>query len=569
MKYEEPKIKPTKEALEVASKLLTDPMLLGWIERAFDKDLGIVREKPLKLYTFLGVLSALIKMPKMQQMIQLRGSSRSGKTHIANAICSLFRIVKTGDWTPAYFRYIDNELFENPEAPELERKLKVDILYIQEFKELDKEGSSLRLMAAEDGGYEVKIVVAGDREASEPELRRTHIEKKHIPPMAVITTTTRFDVDEQFSNRMHIVNTDESPEQTSAILKRLVSDEYKQFFKAIGSIKPTLSREVIQGLIELLRERGDILISSTAPAVIGELFPLHRLTARSDYLKIANILRMVVFLYQDQRPYMTIKGPNIGEKRVVFMLPQDVYYTLEIVHDALLTMNTGLEQREREMIPALWELRNATQVINAKTGEQHAGAFTRRQVRKYLGHYSLKTIKDRLDSMVDKGILEKVKSAGADIWMLAIDEDELANIKKLTESLKFRATIVPTIVAEVKAYFAMLEKYIPGINIKAISSEAFIVKPIPEWFDNEYDGPVKDSGFGSFNVQLHKDIVSAEHVGVVDLYDLTIKVWDESRLWLGGITKGESSEVYPDRLAKWYYKKYGDKKKVKMGLLVT
>lgn len=473
-----------QEVDNAAFDLLKDPNILGRIEKILsddmryllDRDLGIVREKRTKLYVFLMFLSGIpvtkvvrggkkgepeiLNVKRMPQMLQVRGSSRSGKTRMCHTMTYFFKVKTIGDWSQKALNYMDLKGH--------------DVLYFQEFKEADQEGSSIRLIAAEDGGFTVSTVEAN------PDGGFQAVERK-IDPIAFITTTTREIIEEQMTNRSHVLNTDESEAQTRAILQYLEDKEMLKLPRMLGKVKTSQNPEILKKAIYKLDKYADVVV--TCPQIIKKLLPSFlNIRMRSDYTKIISLIKLITFLHQYQRPYV-----EINKQKVIFAMPQDIYLTLELIRDSLLTMALNLEARQRELIPYLQELRKLKHKSQQGIDEE---GFTRNDVKAILANdkkiMSIKTIERRLNSLVDAGIIDQSKSGRDVVYRVIIDDDDINAMLRVGKTFEISDEILEDAKKQSREYFEKkLKTWIP--EAKMPDAAAFEIYPQPQWFDNDYE----------------------------------------------------------------------------------
>jgi len=405
-----------------AIELLHDPNLLGFVKETLDED--IVGEVKNKLYIFLMLLSGKRKEPKQKQIIVLKGEPGGGKTVISNVETEFFKTKKVGRFTEHALDYTDLSQYE--------------VLYLQEILDADEEGrgkvSTLRFLSADDQGYTVEVTV-GDPKSGYTTQTYT------IPPMTVITTTAKILLEPQFERRGSIVNVDESEEQTKAILNMKAEKEIKRFLELIGERGPSKNKEILK---LILQELEDVDIILTTPKTLKQIFDTSVLRVRGDYDKIAALVKMVAFLYQKQRPYMLV-----NERKVVFTLPQDVFYALEIGLEPLLTMSTGLEKRLRDLFPALKELYGYHTRIGSDEFEGFkVSDFKSKIKRSHKGAYRL------LEGLVDADVLTVEKPKGnVNVYQINISLSDLENKLKSSTLLINIHDFVSNLRKEAESFF--------------------------------------------------------------------------------------------------------------------
>ena len=459
-----------KMSEQEALNLLNDPNLLGRLENILDVDCNVVREKRTKLYIFLIFLSSKPKkrlvdtkgneriIQRDPQMLQVKGDSRTGKTHMCNAISKFFKVKVMGDWSAKFLNYVD--------------LTGVDILYFQEMLQADQEGSSLRLISNEDGGYTVGVVA--------PEGRGFAPTEKKIDAITFVTTHTRYKTNDQLDNRSHILNTDATPEQTEAIVRRMEAKGANEIFELTGKIKPTANLKILNQAVDMLDEWSFAIL--TSQSVVRNIFP-HFINARirSDYGKIVTMIKLVTYLYQHQRPFVEIKMKDGHKRKVFFSMPQDVYWALEIIQDSLLTMTIGLEARQRALLPYLDELRQKRTIVKGAEVE----GFILQDASKYLGKSSYSTVMRQCMSLIDVGLLEIVQEGHGTtkIFKVTSEPEDIEALLNVSKNFEINRSLLDNIVGESKHYFKNISK---EITMKMPNDAAFDITLTPEWFDKNH-----------------------------------------------------------------------------------
>jgi len=314
------------------------------------------------------------------------------------------------------------------------------LLYLQEILDADEEGrgkvSTLRFLSADDQGYTVEVTVGDPKSGYSTQTYR-------IPPMTVITTTSKILLEPQFERRGSIVNIDESEELTKAVLDMKARKEIDHFLELIGEKEHSKNKEVLK---LILKELEDVDIVLTTPNTLKQIFDTSVLRVRGDYDKIATLVKMVAYLYQKQRPHILV-----NERKVIFTLPQDVFYALEIGLEPILTMSTGLEKRLRDLFPALKELSGYHTRIGTDEFEVFkVSDFKSKIKRSHKGAYRL------LEGLVDVDILNVEKPKGnVNVYQLNIplSDLDLENKLKLSIFLPNIHALISDLQKEAESFF--------------------------------------------------------------------------------------------------------------------
>ena len=311
-------------------KILTSDDPLKEIGKLLE-DWGIVGEENNKKAIFLLLLSGKIKDPELKQIILLKGEPGGGKSTLMR-IASLFKVKDVGRFTEHALDYTDLSNYE--------------VLRLKEIGKMDEEKqgvSTIKFLSADDQGYTVEYTIRGKD-------GKFTTETKKIPPITVITSTTRVDLDPQFERRAWIFNPDESEDQTRRILEAKAKMKEEEALKKLGLITETSKEKadkILKKIVEIL-EPYDVVIPF--PKTLTQLLRTEKLRVRGDYDKIYALIYCYHFLLQKKLGFEAN-----GKKLVV----ADPYYTLkaiELISEPLTSMVLELDKRARQLIQKLEEI---------------------------------------------------------------------------------------------------------------------------------------------------------------------------------------------------------------------
>jgi hypothetical protein len=224
------KVFPPK-VLEAARERLKDPNLETWTQKTID--LVIYREYNNRMVAFYELMTGKMKGGKWKTILIIKGDPGGGKTHLADALTSLFLTLKRARFSERAIDY-------------MEKKIKnYEILYLKEFgggQEESAQGgiSTLKFLSADDRGYIVEVYMK-DPQTGEP----TTIEM-HIPPISIVTTSIAIEIEKQFARRALSLNVDDSLEQTMGILAFKAKREEDEILEFLGLKKPDDSIKVLR-----------------------------------------------------------------------------------------------------------------------------------------------------------------------------------------------------------------------------------------------------------------------------------------------------------------------------------
>jgi len=404
---ESPKNKVTKEeesnekemdseAEREAERILSAENPLIEIEKHLDNI--VCGESNNKKLLFVKCLSGRAPDTSLKQFITLKGKEGSGKTRLLEMIVQTFRVKKVGRLTRHALDYLDLTNY--------------DILVIQELGSADREEdglSTLKFLSADDAGYTVEVAT---RDLKTGEMTT---EEHTIPPMTVISSTTRVTLDGQFERRNDIINANESEEQTRAVLAWKATYEKEKMLVRLGK-KPWTDRNfAIQVVKKVVEKVEPIEVQIPFPKSITGIFRRLPLRARGDYDKVLSTIRLYHMLLGRKEPIFEMEG-----RKIMFANPQVAVDVVKIYSDALLTMLTGLESRTRELAQTL-----------GKMGVSKEGDVITKEIRDKIAKQlkkSPKTIYGNLEELYEEGYVSKTKEGKTITYTLQYRANEIEEL---------------------------------------------------------------------------------------------------------------------------------------------
>jgi DNA-binding transcriptional ArsR family regulator len=456
----EEELEPGPEDYDLAKRILRSPHALRIIKILLDE--SIRREGRNKVYSFLVTLTAKHPNPKLKQILMLGGAPGGGKTTIANVLAKMLRTKRVGRYSEHAMDYSNLERY--------------DLLYVQELLDLEQQKrmgvSTIRFLSADDQGYTVEFTTGDPKQGFTTKTRK-------IPAMTVITTTTVADTEAQFERRIHRVNVDESADTTKAVIEWKADEEKRAVFEWLGDVPARRGIYVLKAIVEQLQpyEVSTAAVSRT----LGEILKTTHIRARGDYNKLLALTEMVAWLYQEQRPYVIRSGKD-REERLIFALPQDAYYALEVGLQPILTMMTELDKRLRDLLPTIIELKDSQYTPRVKGKELEAIlGFTTAQIlpraKQTLGlpGLSRSTIYRWLDIFEDKGVLAKSKAGGENVYsVISIPENEAETVFIANRGLA--TEISEKLRKEAETFFSGISSQLP---------QRMLSLTCQDWFDQD------------------------------------------------------------------------------------
>jgi DNA-binding MarR family transcriptional regulator len=322
-----------------------------------------------KLLTILLLSGKYAKVePNITQIIILGGQPGVGKSELAN-LSRAFAVKEVGRFTAHALDYTNLSGFE--------------VLYIKEMASLDveKEGvATIKFLSTEDKGYIVEYVVRdGDG--------RLTTETKRIPPITVVTTTTKVQIDPQLERRAWILNPDESVEQTKRILEFKSSLKEEEQLVKMGLKNITSKEFAFQILKAILRKLEPVKVVVPYTKTLADLLNSSVLRSRSDYDKIYALIILTAFFLQRKLPRLS--------DGLVLATPSVIIHALDMAAEPLSTMSTKLDRRIRSLVQELYNLgkKDADTVIYHEDRVKIAKKLCKNE----------RTIRNYLKKMVEEG----------------------------------------------------------------------------------------------------------------------------------------------------------------------
>ncbi|MGH9150574.1 MAG: DNA primase, partial [Acidimicrobiales bacterium] len=314
-----------------ALELLRDPRLIERILDGFALA-GVVGEETNKLVGYLAAVSRKLSDPLA---VMVRSSSAAGKSSLLDAVLSF---VPEEDRV-AYSAMTGQSLFYMGE-----RDLAHKVLAIAEEEGAARASYALKLLQSEG---ELSIASTG----KDPSTGRltTHTYRV-VGPVAILTTTTAAEVDEELLNRCIVLSVDEDRAQTRAIHHRQ---------RQAQTIDGLLARHERDAVMALHRNAQRLL----KPMVVANPFAPRlgfadeRTRTRRDHMKYLALIRAIALLHQHQRP-----------RRAVTHAGREVSYIEASVADVALANRLAAEVLGRSLDELAPQTRRLLEVLDDLVG---------------------------------------------------------------------------------------------------------------------------------------------------------------------------------------------------------
>ncbi|MGH9223350.1 MAG: DNA primase, partial [Acidimicrobiales bacterium] len=194
-------------------------------------------------------------------------------------------------------------------------------------------------------------------------------------PVAILTTTTSAEVDEELLNRCVVLTVDEDRAQTRAIHHRQ---------RHAQTIEGLLARREREALVKLHRDAQrllkPVLVANPFAPRLG--FADERTRTRRDHVKYLSLIRAIALLHQHQRPRRSVTHAG-RELAYIEATAADVALANRLAAEALGRSLDELAPQTRRLLEALDAMVAA---VAAERGMERAEVrFSRRDVRERLG----------------------------------------------------------------------------------------------------------------------------------------------------------------------------------------
>jgi len=349
-----PEMSPAER--EAALGLLRDPRLLERIVEDLTR-LGIVGEAVNKLVCYLVTVSR--KQAKPLGVV-IQSNSAAGKSALMRAVLELV----PEEERVAYSAMTGQSLFYMSE-----KDLKHKVLAIAEEEGAEKASYALKLLLSEG---ELSIASTGKDPHSGKLV--TH-EYRVEGPLAVLSTTTSIEVDEELLNRCLVLTVDEEREQTRAIHRAQRESE---------TLEGQVAKRRRPGIVKLHQNAQRLL----RPLVVANPFastltyPDAASRTRRDHEKYLALIRAVALLHQYQRE---TKAATVDGERVEYLevQPSDVAIANRLARHVLGRALDELPPQTRRLLYAV------DQYVRLRSEELSIARcdvrFSRRDLRDFLG----------------------------------------------------------------------------------------------------------------------------------------------------------------------------------------
>lgn len=306
----------------------------------------IVGENDVKKAAAILLLSGKVPNPKMKQIILFKSTEGAGKSHTATSLTRGYKTKHVGRFSEHALDYTDLKGYE--------------VLFLKELGLMDEEKqgvSTLKFLSSDDLGYTVEVTVKDE------ETGKFTTEQRRIPPITVISTTTRLIMDKQFERRAFPFGLDETSEQTKAIAGWTAKNELEEAGKLLGTRKSTsqeFSSAVYSRFIEGFVPKNIIV---PFPKTLLKVLGVEVLRVRGDMNKLLTFMK----LYGQ----LNVKRLKSAGKDGLYVLSSDVALeALNIILEPLSDMLSRIDKRTKQVFEGLKGIVDVKSVLVCKVNTE-------------------------------------------------------------------------------------------------------------------------------------------------------------------------------------------------------
>ncbi|MEA2685086.1 MAG: hypothetical protein QOE93_281 [Actinomycetota bacterium] len=278
----------------------------------------------------VGYLATVSRKLAEPLAVIVRSSSAAGKSSLLDAILAF---VPEEDRV-AYSAMTGQSLYYLGEGDLAHR-----VLAIAEEEGAERAAYALKLLQSEG---ELSIASTG----KDPATGRlvTH-EYRVAGPVAILTTTTAADVDEELLNRCIVLSVDEDRAQTRAIHAAQ---------RTAQTLDGLLARTEREAVLKVHRDAQRLLqpVLVVNPYARALTFADDRTRTRRDHLKYLTLIRTIALLHQHQRPTRTTTQGGV-ELSYIEATPADVALANRLAHEVLGRSLDELAPQTRRLLEVL------------------------------------------------------------------------------------------------------------------------------------------------------------------------------------------------------------------------
>lgn len=272
---------------------------------------------------FLKCVATKSKDKRLLWIVLITGTEGSGKSTMQKIFEKSCRCKVVGRLTKHALDYMNLVNF--------------DVLVLKEFGHTDKEEdglSTIKFVSLDDDGYTVEVPWR------DPDSGIWTTKTYKIPPIDVLSSSTRVQFDPQFERRAEFFNPDESEEQTVAVRRFKAERERHAIQVKLGTRRYTNSDFALAVLSSLLAKIEDLDVEIPFPRQLDHAILSKAMRSRGDIDKLMMNVRAYHLLLQ--RSQFKIQR---GEKKVIFASPAGAARVIELFRESFDAMLGGVDKR--------------------------------------------------------------------------------------------------------------------------------------------------------------------------------------------------------------------------------
>ncbi len=280
---------------------------------------------------FLKCLASRTKDKRVKWIVVITGTEGAGKSTLMSIVQRLCVCKVVGRMTRHALDYTNLQGY--------------DVLVLKEIGRLDQEDqgvSTLKFLSLDDDGYTVEVATR------DPETGEMTTKTYKIPPINVLSSSTRVGFDLQFERRTEMEGPDESEEQTEAVKEFKAELDRQHTEVQLGRRRwrdDAFAEAVLKAVLAKLE---DVEVEIPFPSELNRVLRSNKLRVRGDVDKIYASVRLYHLLRQ--RSQKIIEG-EAG--KLMFASPAGAVTVIELFRDSLETMLGGLDKRTRGVIEGM------------------------------------------------------------------------------------------------------------------------------------------------------------------------------------------------------------------------
>jgi len=450
-KEDEEKEESNPELERKTIEFLRNGEIMNKIKDILDED--IIGEEHNKLLLYLISLST--KTENTMSSI-VTGESSVGKSYMADNVLKLFPEDMLIDYSRVTKSVIDR----------IGKDVDGTIFYVKELQGAEDAAETLRVWISEK-----KLKLLTNTKDENGNVVTEEIETKGAP--SFLSTTAEIKIEQQLGTRVWIISLDETEYQTKNILKfiskRAVTpfeDKENEFLKVVRNIPKML-------------EKHKVII----PYADKIDFPADRVAARRNFKKIVDLIRVIAFLHQYQRPMLIV-----DDESYIIATKTDFNIATKIIEKNLRATTAGVPDSCLEVLNEIKDLeddltnRKISQITGKAQGTirrimsqlfQSGFVISERKGRE--NHYSIvkspkevfQSVRNSLDGWVDSVEIGNYLNDMCSRVQVRVGGVE-RRIKLLLNGTKYPITLFNTIEEELKE---IMENSIKDYTLSLHSTE--------------------------------------------------------------------------------------------------